>query len=284
MAGREVDMRGLRWAGLLCVVALLVAAVPSFAGVTYKSVTKMESGAGKMPMSQEISFQAWISGGNAKTEMSGSGPFPAGSYMLKRSDNAAMLMVNPVNKTYVIWDPEQMMGGIAKAVQSAFRIEDAKWEKVSEEDGGQVSGFPTEHYHYRFSYTMVVTIEGHDERAPASMEQEYWTTEKLNEPGLAAASNYGMVQQLSGLSPEIEQMLRAEMKDMKGFPLKQEWTIRTTTDGDQAFEQKMTTTVTDIQVVDVPESVFVVPADYKQTVPPPFDLEKASKPTQDLEN
>src|SRR5512133_726214 len=203
-------MRGLRWAGVLGVLALLACAAPSFAGVSYKSVTKVESGTGKLPMSQEISFQAWISGGNAKTEMSGAGPFPAGSYMLKRADNAAMLMVNPGKKTYAVWDPEQMMGGIAKAVQSAFRIEDAKWEKVSEEDGGQLSGFPTQHYHYRFSYTMVVTIEGHDERAPASMEQEYWTTEKLNEPGLAAASNYGFIQQLSGLSPEIEQMLRAE--------------------------------------------------------------------------
>jgi hypothetical protein len=279
MAGREVAMRGLRWAGVLCVVAVAIAAVPSFAGVTYKSVTKVESGAGKLPMSQEISFQAWISGGNAKTEMSGSGPFPAGSYMLKRADNAAMLMVNPGNKTYAVWDPEQMMGGIAKAVQSAFRIEDAKWEKVSEEEGGQVSGFPTEHYHYRFSYTMVVTIQGKDERAPATMEQEYWTTEKLADPGLAAASGYGLVQQLSGLSPEIEQMLRAETQEMKGFPLKQEWTIRTTTDGDQAFEQKMTTTVTDIQVVDVPEKVFVVPADYKQTVPPPFEPMKELKTT-----
>jgi hypothetical protein len=109
------------------------------------------------------------------------------------------------------------------------------------------------------------------------MDQEYWTTEKLAEPGLAAAANYGFIQQLSGVSPEIEQMMRAEMQDMKGFPLKQEWTIRTTTDGDKAFEQKMTTTVTDIRVVDVPETVFVVPADYRQTVPPKFDPMKDVK-------
>src|SRR5690242_5170209 len=113
------------------VAVLLLCAAPAFAGVTYKSVTRVESGDGKVPMSQEFSVQAWISGGKAKTEMSSAGPFPAGSYMLKRADNAAMLMVNPGNKTYAVWDPEQMLGGIAKAVQSAFRIEDAKWEKIS---------------------------------------------------------------------------------------------------------------------------------------------------------
>jgi len=268
----------LRWA-----VVLLLAA-PSFAGVTYRSVTKIESGAGKIPTTQEMSIQAWISGGNAKTEMPGSGGvFPAGSYMLKRADNAAMLMVNPGDKSYIVWDPEKMMRRISKALQSAYRIEDAKWEKVSEEDGGPIDGYPTEHYHYRFTYNMVITLDGKDERAPATMDQEFWTTEKLADPGLAVTSSYGFVQELSGLSPEIEQMLRAEMSEMKGFALKQVWTIRTTTDGDQKFEQKMTTTVSDIQVVDVPESVFVVPAEYREKQPPTFDLEKVSKPAQDPE-
>ena len=267
-------MRRLRWA------ILLICVVPSFGGVTYKSVTKIQSGTGQMPSTQEMSFQAWISGGNAKTEMSSSGsaPFPAGSYMLKRADNAAMLMVNPGDKSFTVWDPEQMMSRIGKALQKEFRIEDAKWEKVSEEDGGPLEGYPTQHYHYRFTYKMVVTIDGQDERAPASMEQEFWTTEKLADPGLATAATYGFVQELSGVSPEIEQMLRAEMADMKGFPLKQVWTISTTTDGDQKFEQKMTTTVSNIQVVDVPETVFVVPADYKEKQAPAVDLEKAKDP------
>lgn len=271
-------MRRLLSSGVSAVILLI--AVPVFGGVTYKSVTKIESGAGKMPTTQEMSFQAWISGGNAKTEMSsaGSAPFPAGSYMLKRADNAAMLMINPGEKTFTVWDPEQMMSRIGKALQKEFRIEDAKWEKVSEEDGGQVEGYPTEHYHYRFSYSMVITIDGKDERAPATMEQEFWTTDKLADPGLATATGYGFVQELSGVSPEIEQMLRAETAEMKGFPLKQVWTISTTTDGDEKFEQKMTTTVSDIRVVDVPESVFVVPADYKEKQAPAFELKPAKEP------
>ena len=273
-------MRRLLSIASIVASTVVLMAVPSFAGVTYRSVTKIESGAGKMPSTQEMSFQAWISGGNAKTEMSSSGsaPFPAGSYMLKRADNAAMLMINPGEKSYTVWDPEQMMSRIGKALQKEFRIEDAKWEKVSEEDGGQIEGYPTEHYHYRFTYNMVITIDGKDERAPASMEQEFWTTEKLSELGLADAMGYGFVQELSGVSPEIEQMLRAESAEMKGFPLKQVWTISTTTDGDEKFEQKMTTTISNIQVVDVPEKVFVVPADYKEKQAPAVDLEKTKDP------
>ncbi len=267
-------MRRLGW------VVLLICAVPSLAGVTYRSVTKIESGAGKIPTTQEMSMRAWISGGNAKTEMSSSGsaPFPAGSYMLKRADNAAMLMVNPGDKTFTVWDPEKMMSRIGAALQKEFRIEDAKWEKVSEEDGGQINGYPTEHYHYRFTYNMVITIDGKDERAPATMEQEFWTTEKLADAGLASAMGYGFVQELAGVSPEIEQMLRAETAEMKGFPLKQVWTISTTTDGDEKFEQKMTTTVSDIQVIDVPESVFVVPVEYREKQPPAIELEKTKEP------
>ena len=266
-------------------VVLLLCA-PAFAGVTYTSVTKIETGIGKSPMSHEMTSHTWVSGGNAKTEMSGaSNPlFPSGSYLLKRADNAAMLMVNPGNKTWSVWDPVEMLSGITKAVQSAFRMEDTKWEKVSEDDGGPIDGFPTTHYRYRFSYTMVVTVAGQDERAPATIEQDFWTTEKLSEPGLATAANYQYVQQLSGLSPEIEQMMRAEVADMKGFPLKQEWTIRATSDGDKEFTQKTVTTVQDIQQIDLPESVFVVPADYRQTAPPTLDVDKdmkALKPTQE---
>ena len=257
-------------------VVLLLCA-PAFAGVTYTSVTKIEAGMGSTPVSNEISIRAWVDGGNVKTEMSGSGLFPAGSYLLKRTDNAAMLMVNPGNKSYAVWDPEQMLGEIAKSVKSAFRVEDAKWEKVSEEDGGQVSGYRTEHYHFRFSYTMVVTIEGKDERAAATMDQEFWTTDKLADPGMAAAANFGFVQQLSGLSPEIEQMTRAEAQEMKGFPLKQQWTVHSVMDGDKAFEQKITTTVTDIQIVDLPASMFAIPAAYNQTAPVRFDPEKEMK-------
>jgi hypothetical protein len=269
-------MRGLRRAILMFV---LLGTVPLFAGVTYTTVTKVESGTGKMPMSQDMTFRSWVSGGNAKTEISGSGSplFPSGSYLLKRSDNAAMLMINPGAKTYAVWDPVQMLNGITKAVQSAFRIDDTKWEKISEDDGGVVEGFPTTHYHYRFSYSMVVTVAGEDVRAPATLDQEFWTTEKLAEPGLAAAANYQYVQQLAGLSPEIEQMMRAEVAEMKGFPLKQEWTISTHTGDDENFTQKTITTVRDIHEGDVPESVFVVPADYKQTAPPTLDPEKDLK-------
>ena len=260
-------------------VVLLLLAMPAFAGVTYTSVTKIETGIGKSPMSQEMTSRSWVSGGNAKTEVSGAANplFPSGSYLLKRADNAAMLMVNPGAKTWAVWDPVQMLSGITKAVQSAFRIEDTKWEKVIEDDGGLVEGFPTTHYHYRFSYTMVVTVAGQDERAPATLDQEFWATEKLSEPGLAAAANYQFVQQLSGFNPEMEQMMRAEVGEMKGFPLRQEWTIRATTDGDKEFTQKTVTTVRDIQQIDLPESVFVVPADYRQTTPPTLDVEKDLK-------
>ncbi len=255
---------------LVLISAILLLALPCFAGLTYTSTSTVESGPGPVKMKQQMRMQAWISGGNAKQQVleSGSPDIPSGSYLLKRADNAAMLLVNPATKTYSTWDEEKMMDGLRSAVEKMMKIEDAHWEKVSEEDGGEVSGFPTKHYHFRFTYTIVTTVDRQEAHVPATMEQEFWVTDKVNDPGLEALRTYQFVQALAGLSSDMEEMVRAEMAEMSGFPVKEVWTVKAAVDDGEQTLQTTTTTISDIRSLDVPESVFDIPKNFSQTLQP----------------
>ena len=66
---------------------------------------------------------------------------------------------------------------------------------------------------------------------------------------------------------------RAELADMKGFPLKDQWTMSMEVEG-KPVTQNITTTISEIKTVDIPDSVFAVPPDYTQTTPPSLGLPK----------
>ncbi len=265
---------------ILC--CILLVSLPSWGGVTLTSTTRVESG-GLQHFTETMTMQAWVSGGNAKTVLldSPNPSMPSGSYLLKRADNAALLLVNPSARTFSVWDPQPLLESASKAVEKEMKIEAPTWEKVSEEDGPEVSGFPTRHYHYRFKYTIATTVDGSEVHVPASIDQEFWATEKVSDAGLDMIRSYRFAQELASLSPDLEQMLRAAFQEMRGFPLKETWKLTTAVNDDPATVlEQTTTTVTDIRTLDVPDSVFEIPPKFTQVAPAPLvpDQPKASGP------
>ncbi|HEX9944675.1 MAG TPA: hypothetical protein VGG03_21910, partial [Thermoanaerobaculia bacterium] len=167
----------------------LLAAMPSLAGIHYKSVTKTQDAAEK---TSEIQAEGWVAGDKAKVafvESSGNPMAQEGTYILTKDGGKTLYLVNPEEKTYAEWNLQGMLGAVGAVMNGLgpllkIQFSEPKVEKVSEEDGGLVAGLPTRHYKVRTSYTMSVRVFGMGNTSDVVSEQDIWATTKLSDVGL----------------------------------------------------------------------------------------------------
>lgn len=243
--------------------SLGLVASQAFAGIYYQAVTKAEGGRGAEM--QNVSVKAWASDDKSKVEFENSGNpmMGQGDYMITTDGGKTVYMVNPKDKSYFKWDMDQMLqlaGGAGKMVN--MTVANHKVEKLAEEPDGVILGMPTIHYKFHTSYDMEMKIMGFGSKAHIDTVQEAWTAPKLVEAALGLWLK--KTPPKTG-NEELDKLINGEMSKMQGFPLKM---ITTTTHTDS--KGKSTTTTTTMEVTEftpqvVPDSTFVIPADYKET-------------------
>ncbi len=174
----------MRKLSVLFVLALLMAGMPSYAGVYYTAKTTAEGSRGAD--AQNATVQAWVSGDNAKVvfEQSGNPMMSKGMYMVTKDGGKAVYMVNPEEKSYFKWDMDSLMGmagGMMKMMNMTYA--DPKVEKLSEEPDGLVAGLPTIHYKFHTSYTMSMSMMMIKKKMHVVKDEEIWAAPKLVEAG-----------------------------------------------------------------------------------------------------
>ncbi len=245
-----------------------VAASPAFAGLEFTIVTKVEGGReasmGNMVMNaQAEGEQARMEFVETKNPM-----FTAGSYMLVNA-KGEMTIVNPEKKTYSKFDLAAMMeglGGASDAMAKAgikMEFKDPKVEKLLEEPGGDLLGYPTTHYRWRTTYTMVMhlPVVG-DRKTPVDSVEDVWTTTAIVLPPQTVKAFAGMGQG-GQFGAELKKIIDAAKVKMTGFQLK-----RVTVSAGQGKSGGQTTTTTEVtklRTTEIPPSRFVVPAGYTET-------------------
>jgi hypothetical protein len=246
----------------------LASAIPCFAGTTYKTEMRTEAG----PMGFSMKTQAWASNGAVKMLFveSQNPAMPAGSYMLRKPGSTALYMVSPSSKTYSVWNIQNSFGDVSAEMRTMMKVENPKFEKVVEDDGGTVAGFVTRHYVFRLTYTMVVDTPESQVKMPVVMDQEYWASDDAALSDLKNASllqSSGMLDGVSSLSPELESMMAEQTKQMRGAALRS--TLRITAKAPDRPEQpiSMTMTISELRHTTVPASTFSIPAGYRKTAP-----------------
>jgi hypothetical protein len=245
------------------VVVMLAIATQSSAGIYYVAKTTAEGG--RAAAQQAMVVKAWASGDAGKVvfEQSRNPVMGQGTYLITKDGGKTMFLVNPKDKTYMKWDMESMMGFLGGAMTMMhFKYEDPKVEKLSEEPDGMVAGIPTVHYKYRTSYTVSMSMLMIHKTMHTVKEEDIWAAPKLAEAALGIWLR--KTPPKTG-NEELDNMMRAEMGKIQGFPLK----IRTvSTQTDEKGKTETTTTqmeVTELEMQSVPASTFEVPADYKET-------------------
>jgi hypothetical protein len=248
----------------------------AFAGLTFTQITTVD---GKRTAVTKMSAD----GGNAKMEIveGPDNPFmPPGSYML--FTDGEMLMVNPTARTYSRFDTSMLEGAGEMAAQ--MEITDVVFEKVTDEPGESIDGYPTRHYEFKSSWKM--GMQGVPMKTEFSSVEEVWTTTALEIPAVAGGAP-ALGGSLQGLTSALGE--NQALRHVEGFPLKHVTSQQTKINmgamgalgglgarlggrmmgggggGGGGGATKTTMETTDIEQVDVPAATFEVPAGYQET-------------------
>ena len=242
---------------------LVLAALPASAGVVFVAKTTAEGGRGAQ--AQDAVVKGWASGDKAKIvfEESNNPMAQKGFYMITKDGGKAVFMVNPEEKTYFKWDVDSLMGMVGAASKLMnLTISDPKVEKLAEGPGGVIAGMPTTHYRFRTTYTQSMKFMMIKKTAKVDKEEDLWAAPELAD--LALGIYLRKAPPKTG-NEDFDRLMAAEMSKVQGFPLKTK-TVMTQTDEKGASETTTTVMeVTEWQTTSVPDSIFEIPADYKET-------------------
>lgn len=268
-------------------LALIVfCAAPAFAGLVFKQTTK---GGDDASRGVNQTTRVAIDVGGAKIEfLDAANPLmPAGSYMLMRPDDDAMILVNPKDKTYATIDFAAMMQSMAGMMgqqdqamgEQGVTREASKpvVEKLLEEDGGTILGRPTKHFRFRMRWTMTMNMgPGMAMILENDSTEDSWVAELAIDPKIARAfANMGGG---AALPKDMQAIAEAQKEMMKGLPLKRIVTTKTNMTGtgmmaaaakmanrEGSKPSTMTTEVVELSEEKVPASTFAIPAGYSET-------------------
>lgn len=258
-----------RLAAATASAGLLLGYSTAFAGTSFTQVTTVNG--------QRAAVTKTVTdSGNAKAEfveMATPNPFmPAGGYMLFES--GAMYFVNPAARTYSRFDPA-MIASMAQAM-GRMEVSDVAFEKVLDEAGESILGYPTRHYQFKSSWSM--GIQGMPVKTQISVVEDIWATSAIEVPDVSNALSGAM----AALPEQVQAIANAQgARNIEGFPLRQvsmQSTKISTGGGLGGLGARMaagmagavgdtTTTVevTELAQVDVPASAFELPAGFEET-------------------
>lgn len=261
--------------------AAVVVAAAAQAGVTYKAVTKSEGG--PHAEASNMTVQAWASDGKMKIEFeqSGNPMMGKGTYIVTTDGGKTFYLVNPEEKTYAKWDMDAMLGmagGMMKMARGMMNLSfsDPKVEQLGDEPGPTMLGMPTTHYTYRTSYTMSMKFFGMNRATKVVRDEQFWTTPKLAEEVLGT----WMKRKYRTGDEQLDKLIDTEMQKVHGIPLKSVIVSTNTDEKGKSQTTTMTTEVTELHTVPVPDSTFEIPAGYTETQLMPTGQEGGSDSEQ----
>lgn len=251
---------------ILAAALFLILALPCFAGIHYKAVTKTEG-----PQNGDVQVEGWAAGDNAKVafvESAGNPVLKEGMYLITKDGGKTLYIVDPKEKTYAEWDLQALAGMAGSVMQGMgpllkMEVSDPKVEKLLEEDGGTVAGLPTRHYRYRTAYSMKVKVLGMGREASVVTEQDVWATDRLQDVALgvwlrSAPPRTG--------NEQLDKLVTAEIGKTTGFPLKTVTVSTSTPKKGQPTTTRTTMEVTQLDTdADVSATSFEIPAGYEET-------------------
>ncbi|TFG88779.1 MAG: DUF4412 domain-containing protein [Gemmatimonadales bacterium] len=257
---------------LMASLLALSVAAQAWAGLSFTAVTKSEGGRGRGDQGGTAKVAA--DGERLRMESSAKGRGEAEGYMLTQDGGKTLYMVNPKDKTYMKWDVEGMMGGAGGMMQMAkgmmgMKFSDVKVEKVLEEKGEPILGYPTTHYRFTTSYQMEMNFMGRKNVSTVVQEDDLWATSKIKLSTLAVWT--GKQLPTTG-DEELDKLMKSERAKVEGLPLRTVMTQTTTDAAGKTQVSKTTMEVTEVKEGAMDAALFELPAGYQEmqmpTMPP----------------
>jgi hypothetical protein len=234
------------------------------AGYYFETTTSTESGRS----TDTSTVHAWVDGENGKIEFQDadkSGMFEAGSYMLTTDGGDTLFIVDDDKRTIseidfaqlfqLIGDLSEASGGVVE-----FSFKDFSNERLLEEPGDTILGYPTTHYKFKTGYTMSFGVFGFTRDNRAENDQDVYCTDALNSGGFSA---WLRPDRFRTGNEEMDAAIRSSFSDLNCLPLRTR-TASTMTSGRREQTSVSTMEVTVLREESIPAATFELPADYER--------------------
>ncbi|HVR29176.1 MAG TPA: hypothetical protein VMS86_06525, partial [Thermoanaerobaculia bacterium] len=207
---------------LAILIVLAPLATAAGEGFYYEATTIDQSEKGKER--SRMLVRGWVDGGGAKIEFvdQKGTMFGEGTYLLTENGGETLYLVNPKEKAYSKWDMEEMfatMGALLESTGPLLDLEfsNASSQKLGEEDGGGLLGYPTRRYKWQSAYDMRMSIMGMKRQYHIDMLQDFWVTDRLNDEGFKV---WLRPDRMKTGSKQFDELLTSDLGRINGFPLK----------------------------------------------------------------
>ena len=203
------------------------------------------------------------------------GPFASGPHavMIMRDGGNEILFLNPDEKQYLSFKPIAMMEGMQKMLEGmggsmSFDTAGTQLSLDSVGPGPSIDGHPTLTYRLRTAMRMTMSMMGQSNVVDNQASQEIQTATDLGDfAGVASMNRFAELTQAMGFPKAYFENLAATRRRIRGFPLRAVTHTTSSLNGiarttDQTIETR------NVKRLAVPDSLFVVPADYKPVTMP----------------
>jgi hypothetical protein len=203
------------------------------------------------------------------------GPFASGPHavMIMRAGGNEIFFLNPDEKQYLSFKPLAMIEGMQKMLEGmggsmSFDTAGTRLSLDSVGAGPNIEGHATLTYRLRIAMKMTMSMMGRSNVVDTQSNQEIQAAPDLGDFGGAPSMNrFAELTQAMGFPKAYFENLAATRRRMRGFPLRAVTHTASTANGvtrtiDQTIETR------NVKRVAVPDSLFVVPADYKPITMP----------------
>ncbi|HEX9981780.1 MAG TPA: DUF4412 domain-containing protein [Thermoanaerobaculia bacterium] len=243
---------------------LVLAAISSFAGVTYKLDSKTTGLA-----SANITGTVKVEGTGMRMELaSGDGVlFKNGSILTTKNGGKNILVTDPSTKTYYELDL-QHLGGAGPLLRQLgdsvkMTIENPKVTSRDAGDGGTIEGYATRKKVIDSSYDMVIEAMGQKMRMTTVTSSQLWVTDKLG----ADLVNIFQIRGFKTGLDEIDRLIEKQSAAVTGFPLKQLTTVKVVQNGNE-MTSTTTINVSGLKETKLAPAEFELPAGFTKTESP----------------
>ena len=253
----------------LLAIVLLLATQSGWAGVSYEFVQSTQSNIEQIP-STTLTGRAIIDGPRSRIDFGTGNVYAPGAYVISTDASRTLLYVDPVTKTY----SEVNAAGIAATYGAAnIKVDNFKTNTTLLDDHPTVAGIQTNHYHLTITYDMTLLYGTMPLTQKITEEIDKWTTPRFGDVADSFFAN-GSVK--TG-NPNLDELIDAETRSIKGFPLRQTVTVKTTSPLPVSGELKQRMTdvrmqqrellITKIQEQQADASVFHIPSTFRKLEP-----------------
>ncbi|HEX6574726.1 MAG TPA: DUF4412 domain-containing protein [Gemmatimonadaceae bacterium] len=279
---RHTLSRPVRFIAAAAVPLVFAAALPVTDGMTYEFVMKSTSKQTGNKEQVTLRGRGTYAGDDAKLEIvdassstGGTETFGGkGTYFIVKNGGQEMLLVNPKDKSYMVWDIATMFAGMSKVVNAVGGLMKMQMSDVniSAQDmgaGETVQGYPTRHYRMIQNYTMTASMFGKKSttRNETTIDYYFAPTLKIANPFVMNSQQMSMLTQFDMFNnPDYKNGMAAAMAKLpkNGVPLK---TVTTTVGTDEKGKQETSTSVMELvnfKADNIPASTFEIPSDYQK--------------------